>query len=137
MKNTIEINGKTFTLDELNILVEKAKKENPMEEIFKYHNIKEKNFDKQYENIPEYLKYMELEFLIVSFYNKKEKVDWKNGNQHKYTPWFILDENNFRYYRYTTDSPGSNTSSRSAFLRKSDMLEAVEKFIHIYKKSRL
>ena len=48
-----------------------------------------------------------------------------------------MDKDDFRYCSYTDYYAGSLVSSRLAFLRKEDMLEAVELYLDIYKKSRL
>ena len=62
---------------------------------------------------------------------------FKNTNQYKYYPYFIMNKDDFRYYDYNSYCAHSVTSSRLAFLRKEDMLEAVELYLDIYKKSRL
>lgn len=83
---TIEINGKEFTIEELNDLVEKAKKNNPMEEVYKYHNTTEEEFDKLYENMPTHVKAYEKECMVVAYYNKGWKPNWKDLNEKK---WYI------------------------------------------------
>ena len=48
-----------------------------------------------------------------------------------------MNKDDFRYFYYDGYCNGSGVSSRLAFLRKEDMLEAVELYLDIYKKSRL
>ena len=48
-----------------------------------------------------------------------------------------MDKDDFRYYYYDYYFAYSDVSSRLAYLRKEAMLEAVELYLDIYKKSRL
>lgn len=136
MKTTININGTDFTIDQLNSIIEAAKKANPMDEVFKYHNIKEEDFNSKWEGFEAYEIAQAKEILIASYYNKNKKPDWTDSSQYKYCPYFVMDKNKFRCYDYVSWSSHSYVSARLCFLRKEDMLEAVEKFIDIYKESR-
>lgn len=132
---TININGKDFTLEQLNKLVEDAKKANPMEEVYKYHNTTEGEFEKLYKDLPNHVKAYQKEAMIVEFYNKGEKLDWTNTDQPKYYPWFNMSDFSLDdcYYYYGT----SVVTTRLCFVREEDCREAVEKFIDIYRESRL
>ncbi len=110
---------------------------NSLDKIFKFNNTTEKDFNKKWENFEDHEKYGALEKMIVNYYNKGEKPNWENSNQYKYYPWFVMCEDSFRYDCYDCWYACSRTSSRLAYLRKEDMLEAVELYIDIYKKSRL
>lgn len=110
---------------------------NDLQKIFKYNNTTEEEFNKKWENFEDHEKYGALEKMIVNYYNKGEKPNWENSNQYKYYPFFIIQEENFHYDGYVGWWASSGTSSRLAYLRKEDMLEAVELYLDVYKKSRL
>lgn len=110
---------------------------NNLDVIFKFNNTTNEEFNKKWENFEDHEKYGALEKMIVNYYNKGEKPDWKNSNQYKYYPYFIINEENFRYDYYFIWAARSSASSRLAYLRKEDMLEAVELYLDVYKKSRL
>ena len=135
MKTTINIEGKEFTIEQLKELINKN--EDKLEKVFNFNKTTEEQFNKKWEGFEEHEKYRALERLIVNFYNKGEKPDWNDSNQYKYYPYFIINKDDFRYCSYTDYYAGSLVSSRLAFLRKEDMLEAVELYLDIYKKSRL
>ena len=131
---------KGFEIDEEKSTFQKIvfkESKNSLDKIFKFNNTTEKDFNKKWENFEDHEKYGALEKMIVNYYNKGEKPNWENSNQYKYHPWFVICEDNFRYDSYSCWYFGSCTSSRLAYLRKEDMLEAVELYIDIYKKSRL
>ena len=131
---------KGFEIDEEKSTFQKIvfkESKNNLDKIFKFNNTTEKDFNKKWENFEDHEKYGALEKMIVSYYNKGKKSNWENSNQYKYYPWFIMREDNFCYGDYGAWYSGSSASSRLAYLRKEDMLEAVELYIDIYKKSRL
>ncbi len=131
---------KGFEIDEEKSTFQKIvfkESKNNLDKIFKFNSTTEKDFNKKWENFEDHEKYGALEKMIVNYYNKGEKSNWENSNQYKYYPWFIMREDNFRYGDYGAWYSGSSASSRLAYLRKEDMLEAVELYIDIYKKSRL
>ena len=132
---TIKINGKDFTIEELNKLVEDAKKANPMQEVYEYHGTTEKEFDKLYKNIPDHVKAYQKEVMIVEFYNQGQKPDWSNTNQIKYYPFFNMKDFSFHCSGFYCHC--SNVSDRLCFLREEDCEDAVGKFIDIYRESRL
>ena len=135
MKTTINIEGKEFTIEQLKELINKN--EDKLEKVFNFNKTTEEQFNKKWEGFEEHEKYGALERLIVNFYNKGEKPNWENTKQYKYYPYFIMYKDDFRYYSYHYDSTHSRVSSRLSYLRKEDMLEAVELYLDIYKKSRL
>ena len=135
MKTTINIEGKEFTIEQLKELINKN--EDKLEKVFNFNKTTEEQFNKKWEGFEEHEKYGALERLIVNFYNKGEKPDWENIKQYKYYPYFIMDKVDFRCNSYDGYSAYSGVSSRLAFLRKEDMLEAVELYLNVYKKSRL
>ena len=135
MKTTINIEGKEFTIEQLKELINKN--EDKLEAVFNFNKTTEEQFNKKWEGFEEHEKYGALERLIVNFYNKGEKPNWENTKQYKYYPYFIMYKDDFRYYSYHYDSTHSRVSSRLSYLRKEDMLEAVELYLDIYKKSRL
>ena len=131
---------KGFEIDEEKSTFQKIvfkESKNNLDKIFKFNNTTEKDFNKKWENFEDHEKYGALEKMIVNYYNKGEKPNWENINQYKYYPWFTMREDNFRYGDYGAWYSGPSASSRLAYLRKEDMLEAVELYIDIYKKSRL
>jgi len=131
----ININGKEFSLSELNELIENAKKQNPMDEVYTYHNTTEGAFEELYKNVSEFAKFQEVERMIVNFYNKGVKCDWDNTNQRKYYPYFYLGKN-FAYDDCINYHAFSGVSTRLCFLRAEDLKEAVVKFKEQYKNSR-
>ena len=135
MKTTINIEGKEFTIEQLKELINKN--EDKLEKVFNFNKTTEEQFNKKWEGFEEHEKYGALERLIVNFYNKGEKLNWNASNQYKYYPYFIMDKDDFRYNSYRHYYARSAVSPCLAFLRKEDMLEAVELYLDIYKKSRL
>ena len=135
MKTTINIEGKEFTIEQLKELINKN--EDKLEKVFNFNKTTEEQFNKKWEGFEEHEKYGALERLIVNFYNKGENPNWENTKQYKYYPYFIMDKDDFRYDYYDIYYADSDVSSRLAFLRKEDMLEAVELYLNVYKKSRL
>ena len=135
MKTIINIEGKEFTIEQLKELINKN--EDKLEKVFNFNKTTEEQFNKKWEGFEEHEKYGALERLIVNFYNKGEKPNWENTKQYKYYPYFIMDKDDFRYYGYDYSYARSGVSSRLAYLNKKDMLEAVELYLDIYKKSRL
>lgn len=135
---TIEINGKEFTIEELNDLVEKAKKNNPMEEVYKYHNTTEEEFDKLYKGLPKHVKGYAKECMVIEWYNKGVEPDFNDGSL-KYYPYFDMRRGKLVYYDWRYHYSYSNVGARQLYLGKNakkNMLEAVEKFIDVYKESR-
>lgn len=131
---------KGFEIDEEKSTFQKIifkESKNNLDKIFKFNNTTEKDFNKKWEGFEDHEKYGALEKMIVNYYNKGEKPNWKDSNQYKYYPWFIMDEDTFRCNYYFCWYSRSSASSRLAYLRKEDMLEAVELYIDVYKKSRL
>jgi hypothetical protein len=110
---------------------------NNLEQVFKFNKTTEKEFNKKWDGFEDHEKFTALEKLIVNYYNKGEKPNWKDSSQYKYYPWFEMDGDNFRCYFLDHWFTYSTSSSRLCFLRKEDMLEAVELYLEIYKKSRL
>lgn len=132
---TININGKDFTLEELSNLVESAKKGNPMDKVFRFHSITEEQFNKDYENTSEFAKAIEIEAMIVNYYNISEKVDFNNSKQSKWYLWFYLGDN-FRLRGCDYYDSISYVPSRLCFLRKEDALEASKVYFEQYRNSR-
>ena len=135
MKTTINIEGKEFTIEQLKELINKN--EDKLKKVFNFNKTTEEQFNKKWEGFEEHEKYGALERLIVNFYNKGEKPNWENTKQYKYYPYFIMDKVDFRCANYYDCYTNSYVSSRLAYLREEDMLEAVELYLDVYKKSRL
>lgn len=137
MKNTIEINGKQFSIEELNELIEKSKDNNHLKEVFDYHNTTQEKFDKQYEGIPLYVKGHSLECMVVAFYNKGLEPDFNDGEP-KYYPYFDMKKR-ASFVDGSWVSSSTYVSSRQLYLgpnAKKNMLEAVVKYADVYKMSR-
>lgn len=131
----ININGKeteiTLTAEQL----KQIENQNPMQKVYDYHNTTEEAFNNLYKNVSEFAKAQEIERMIVNFYNKGEQADWNNSNQHKYYPYFNLGKI-FSYYCYHYWCSFSYVPARLCFLRKEDLIEAVEVYKEQYENSR-
>lgn len=132
---TININGKDFTLEELSKLVESAKKENPMDKIFRFHSTTEEEFNNNHSKVSDFTKAIAIEEMIVNFYNKGVIVDFDNYNQKKYYAWFYLGKN-FRLYLCYSYRSYSSVPARLCFLREEDLREATEIYLEQYRNSR-
>jgi hypothetical protein len=108
-----------------------------LSKIYSFNNTTEEEFNKKWGGFEDHEKYGALEKLIVNYYNKGEKPNWKKGSQYKYYPYFVMDKDNFRCNSGNCWTTSSDASARHAYLRKDDMLEAVEIYLDVYKKSRL
>ena len=135
MKTTIQINGKDVEITLTKEQLKQIESQNSMQKIYKYHNTTEEKFNKLFKNVSEFAKAQEIERMIVNFYNKGEQPNWDNSNQCKYYPYFSLGSN-FSYYFSINLNSYSNTSARLCFLRKEDLIEAVEIFKEQYENSR-
>ena len=139
MRTTININGKSVEItltDEQVKAIKQGNLNSPMDVIYAYHNTTEKEFEKAYKGVSLFSKYQEIEGMIVDYYNKGEKVDFNNSNQTKYMPYFDMRDDTFscNYCNYWNSR--SNSSARLCFLRRDDMLEAVEVYLEQYRNSR-
>lgn len=136
MKVVININGKeteiTLTKEQLGQIQEQ---QDPMKEVYRYHNTTKEQFDKQYENIPFHLKAYQKEVMVVEFYNKGWEPDWSDKNENKYYPYFYMNE--FRLHDWDCYDSDSGVPARLVFKNKEDLKEAVEKFKEIFKESRI
>jgi hypothetical protein len=131
----ININGKETEITLTKEQLKQIENQNPMQKVYDYHNTTEEEFDKLYKNVSDFAKAQEIESMIVNFYNKGEQPDWDNSNQYKYYPYFYLGSN-FSYSSYYSWGSGSDVSARLCFLRKEDLLEAVEVYKEQYENSR-
>ena len=125
----VDKNKSTFE----NIVFKQIK--NPMDEVYKYHNTTEEEFNNIYTNLPKHIKAYAKEILIVEFYNKGWKPDWSDNNQKKFYPWFCID--NFRFDGVDYSYSSSFCSSRLCFKNREDCKEEVEKYLDIFKESRI
>lgn len=132
---TININGKDFTIEELTATLEKVKNSSPMDEVYKYHNTTEEEFNSLYKDLPKHIKGYAKECLVVEYYNKGWQPDF-NNIENKYYPWFYLD-GEFRlddvYYCYDN----VNIPARLCFKSRQDAEDAVAKFLDVFKESRM
>ena len=104
---------------------------NPMDEVYKYHNTTEEEFNKLYENLPKHVKAFEKECMVVAFYNKGWTPDFDNQNQYKYFPWFYMDNFSLSHVDYCGSL--SNVPRRLLFKNEKDCREAVEKYFEVFK----
>lgn len=118
-----------------NIIFKKEESINTMEDVYRLNGTTEDEFMKKWFGFEDHEIAMAQEKLIVAAYNKSEKLDWDNSDQEKYYPCFNLD--NFLYRDWFYGYSHSAAASRLCFLRKEDLEDATEKFIDIYKRSRL
>jgi hypothetical protein len=108
---------------------------NPMDEVYKYHNTTEEEFNKLYENLPKHVKAFEKECMVVAFYNKGWTPDFSNMAEYKYYPWFYMNEFSLRIVNYCCS--GSDAPRHLLFKNEKDCREAVEKYFEVFKESRL
>jgi len=140
MENTLEtinIEGTEFIMAQLKKLTRKSRKSSPMDEVYAYHGLTKKQFNKRHKNNPSYLKAYDKEVLIVAFYNKGDELDWSNSDEYKYYGYFVMNSDTFRLFDVNVRSENSNAPSALCFKRKSDAIEAYEKFFKEIKESRL
>lgn len=131
----ISINGKETEITLTKEQLDQINSQNPLKKLFDYHKTTEKEFNKLNGHLPAHIQGQILENMVVEMYNKGEKTDWKNNSQTKYSPFFNLGDFSYRDWRY--GSTASGVPASFCFLRKEDMLEAVELYLDIYKNSRL
>jgi hypothetical protein len=131
---TININGSDYTVEELTKILEEAKKASPMEEVYKYHNTTEKDFEELYKNLPLNVKYHQKEVMIVKWYNKDWKPNLKDSNQKKWYGWFYLDEFRFLDSHYLCDY--SLVPASLLLKDEKSVLDMKDKFLKELKDSR-
>lgn len=108
-----------------------------MDEIYAFHKTTREEFDKKYEGIPDNLKALQQEFMIVDYYNKGWRPVLEDGDVYKYYPWFEFDENGCQVFSHVSSwCASASVPAPSLFIRESDCEEAVKKFDHIYQRSR-
>jgi hypothetical protein len=135
MKTIIQINGKDVEITLTKEQVAKISNQNPMEKVYTFHNTTEESFNEQYKDVSDFAKAQEIERMIVNFYNRGVQPNWDDSS-YKYYPYFNLGKD-FSYYccHYCWHS-FSSVSARLCFLRKEDLLEAVDLFKEQYENSR-
>lgn len=131
----INIKGKETEITLTKEQLKQIESQNSMQKIYEYHSTTEEKFNKLYKDVSEFAKAQEIERMIVNFYNKGKQPDWDNGSQYKYYPYFKLGKNS-SYLDCNCWFSCSNFSARLCFLRKEDLLEAVEVFREQYENSR-
>lgn len=134
---TININGKDFTIEALNKLIEQSQ-QNPLDKVYEYNGTTRQEFDRLYEKIPAWVKATAQEELIANYYNKGKKLDWSKGNsQKKCEGLWDLSGGEPRLDHVGAYHSYAGCSSRLCYLRESDLREAVETFYdEVYKISR-
>jgi len=132
---TININGSEYTVEQLSKILEEAKKKSPMDEVYKYHNTTEDQFEKDYSNTPLHLKYYQKEVMIVAFYNKGWKPNMKDKNERKYYNWYYNDP--FRFYCVDYSCESSGVPSALLLQKEEYGKEIAEKFKKEIEQSRL
>jgi len=140
MENTLEtinIEGTEFTMAQLKKLTRKSRKSSPMDEVYAYHGLTKKQFNKRHKNTPSYLKAYDKEVLIVAFYNKGEELDWSNSEEYKYYGYFEMNSETFRLSHVVSHRVYSIAPSALCFKRKSDATEAYKIYFKEIKESRL
>ena len=130
----ININGKETEITLTKEQLKQINNQNPLKKVFDYHKTTEEEFNKLNGHLPSHLKGQILEAMIVEMYNKGEKPNWSNSNQSKYYPYFNMGS--FSYHTWSYYSTHSHVPASSIFLRKEDLLEAVELYIDLYKQAR-
>lgn len=130
-----EIDQETSTFE--NIVFKEVIKKSPMDKVYEYHKTTKEDFEKLYENLPLSIKYIQKEAMIVSFYNKGEKVNVKDNKQKKWYAWFYLNE-----FRFNGSNWGSGATDSPASLlfvgdnAEKNIKEAVVEFFEEFKLSR-
>jgi hypothetical protein len=129
--NTININGKDYTTEELTKILEDAKELSPIDKVYAFHKTTKEEFDKLYEKLPLRSKYLEVEVMIVAYKN--------NGWKHKYGdtayyPYFHISP--FSFYGVNYYQSYSTVPLTFCFKNEKVCEEAVEEFKEEYKLSR-
>lgn len=112
------------------------------EDILKYHGLTIEKFEQSCVGLEPYEKGNRWEVLMVAAYNQKQLPDWTDDT-YKYWPYFTMPNNpsgaGFSYFGYDYRWSGSIVGARLVFVgkeAKENMLDAVKKFLDIYKESR-
>ena len=119
---------------------------NPMEwiddfdDVLEFHGLAPSAFTAQCKGLaPDEVAYKQLK-LIVAAYNGNELPDWDDSDQRKYYPWFDMrsaaaggSAAGFSLCGVDLVRECSNVGSRLVFLNRDHALDAVEKFLPIYK----
>lgn len=131
----ININGKETEITLTKEQLKQINSQNPLQKVFDYHKTTEERFNKLNGHLPKHLQGQILEAMMVEMYNKGEKPDWSNSNQSKYYTYFNMNDFSYGDWGYACTA-SSHVPASSIFLRKKDLLEAVELYIDLYKQSR-
>lgn len=143
MKQTIEINGKAFTIEQLNELIANSQKEitekSTFQDVLNYLGSSDKEvveYNKLVNaNITSKALYFQMAVCLVRALNQKHELDWNNKNEYKYYIWWYMNE--FLFYYGCCHFEPASVSAALCFKRESDMKDAVDKFLPEYKESRL
>lgn len=121
-----------------NIVFKKEVKTKPetFEDIFLLNNTTWEKFKEQYKNIDKADRDNAVERLMVKAYNGDWTPNWNNSNEVKYYPYFKMSGDSFGFYFCYHWYTLSDVSSRFCFKNKEDLLDAVERFKEVYKRSR-
>ena len=112
-----------------------------IDDIFALNNTTQEAFETKWKGFDEHEIYNALEVLIVAAYNEGKLPDFKDGTW-KYYPRFIMGSPSgvgFSFNDYGNWSSNSVVGARLVFHSenaKANMLDAVEKFLPQYRKSR-
>lgn len=132
---TIQINGSNYTIEQLSKILEDAKKQSPMEEVYKFHNTTKEEFEELYKNLPLNVKYYQKEVMIVAFYNKGWQPNFKDKNEGKYYGWYEF-EPTFRLSGIGNRSVNSIAPSALLLQKEEYVREIFEKFPKEIEESR-
>jgi len=88
------------------------------------------------EELREYFKAQYMGTVLAKAYNEGEQVDWENGNQEKWLPWFRMSSGGFVFYitSYYCSPANAGSGSRLCFLKEKTAADAGRKFPEIYAK---
>ena len=114
---------------------------NNIDDVFKFHNTTQTEFEEKWKGHSPHTIGHELEILIVATYNNGVLPDWSDGT-YKYWANFKMSSSSgsvFSYCDYADWRTVSAVGARQVFIGENayeNMMDAVEKFLPQYEQSR-
>jgi len=141
MEQKIEINGKKFSISELNELIANSQKEitekSTFQDVLNYLGASDKEvieYNKLVNaNITSKALYFQMAVCLVRALNQKHELDWNNKNEYKYYIWWYMNEFHFglsRLYSEVSHVPAALCFKNSKLI---DVVKNNKEFIEIFK----
>lgn len=124
------VNGVEITLTEEQIAIVNGSK---YDKVFAYHGLSWDEFEKAHAGVSLDVRAFALLKLVVAMYNRGERLDWDNGDQPKYYPYFNLEDECVSLDFVSSGYHDSVVPPSLCFFSKEDCQAATNEYSELYK----